>query len=66
MFAWLFGSETKAPIFLKFRSSKTFIIVTVASSIFTDSELATISRRTEAARRLTGFNSLRIWHRCTR
>lgn len=40
MFAWLFGSETKAPIFLNFRSSKTFIIVTVASSIFTDSELA--------------------------
>ncbi|CAK3756241.1 MFS-type transporter [Lecanosticta acicola] len=36
MFAWLFGSDTKAPIFLRIRSSKTFIILTVSSSIFTD------------------------------
>lgn len=36
MFAWIFGSHDKAPILLKFRSSKTFIIVTVASAVFTD------------------------------
>ena len=36
MLVWLIGSETKPPILLKFRSSKTFIIVTVATAIFTD------------------------------
>lgn len=33
---WLSGSATEPPILLKFRSSKTFIIVTVASAVFTD------------------------------
>ena len=36
MFVWLVGSSTKAPALLKFRSSKTFIIVTVSSAVFTD------------------------------
>ena len=36
MLIWLLGSETKPPILLQFRSSKTFIIVTVATAIFTD------------------------------
>ncbi|KAF2215897.1 hypothetical protein CERZMDRAFT_65285 [Cercospora zeae-maydis SCOH1-5] len=36
MLAWLYGSSTKPPIFLRFRSSKTFIIVVVASAVFTD------------------------------
>ena len=36
MFVWLLGSDTKPPILLAFRSSKTFIIVTVATAIFTD------------------------------
>ncbi|KAF7197772.1 putative MFS-type transporter C18.02 [Pseudocercospora fuligena] len=36
MFVWLFGSDDKPPIFLRFRSSKTFIIITVASAVFTD------------------------------
>lgn len=36
MFAWLTGSPTNPPYLLKLRSSKTFIIVTVATSIFTD------------------------------
>lgn len=36
MFAWLFGSGTTPPAFLKFRSSRTFIIITVASAVFTD------------------------------
>ncbi|KAM3425125.1 hypothetical protein BST61_g7088 [Cercospora zeina] len=33
---WLHGSSTKPPMFLRFRSSKTFIIVVVASAVFTD------------------------------
>lgn len=36
MFAWLFGSGTTPPAFLKFRSSRTFIIITVSSAVFTD------------------------------
>lgn len=36
MFVWLTGSSTTPPVLLKFRSSKTFITVTVASAIFTD------------------------------
>lgn len=36
MLTWLRGSDTKPPILLKFRSSKTFIISTVATAIFTD------------------------------
>ncbi|KAI5359278.1 Putative major facilitator superfamily, MFS transporter superfamily [Septoria linicola] len=36
MFTWLSGSDDKPPAFLKFRSSKTFIIVVVASAVFTD------------------------------
>lgn len=36
MFTWLFGSGDKPPIFLQFRSSKTFIIIVVASAVFTD------------------------------
>lgn len=36
MFTWLFGSGDKPPIFLHFRSSKTFIIIVVASAVFTD------------------------------
>jgi MFS family permease len=36
MFHWLTGSSTKPPILLKSRSSKTFIIVTVSTAIFTD------------------------------
>ncbi|KAF2169394.1 hypothetical protein M409DRAFT_20614 [Zasmidium cellare ATCC 36951] len=36
MFTWLFGSESSPPIFLKFRSSKTFIIVVVSTAVFTD------------------------------
>ena len=36
MFTWLTGSDTKPPLFLAFRSSKTFIITTVATAIFTD------------------------------
>ncbi|KAK5121300.1 hypothetical protein LTR85_005466 [Meristemomyces frigidus] len=36
MFAWLVGSASHPPLFLKTRSSKTFIIVTVATAIFTD------------------------------
>lgn len=36
MLAWLVGSASRPPIFLKFRSSKTFIIVTVATAVFTD------------------------------
>lgn len=36
MFAWLVGSDARAPVLLKFRSSKTFIIVTVSSAIFVD------------------------------
>ncbi|QIW97745.1 hypothetical protein AMS68_003263 [Peltaster fructicola] len=34
--AWLNGSLDKPPIFLKLRSSKTFIIITVSTAIFTD------------------------------
>ena len=36
MFAWLVGSDSRPPLLLKFRSSKTFIILTVATAIFTD------------------------------
>ncbi|KAK3713327.1 hypothetical protein LTR37_008519 [Vermiconidia calcicola] len=36
MFGWFSGSATRPPVLLKFRSSKTFIVVTVASAIFTD------------------------------
>ncbi|KAK5171036.1 uncharacterized protein LTR77_004180 [Saxophila tyrrhenica] len=36
MFRWLTGSSTSPPIFLKYRSSKTFIILTVSTAIFTD------------------------------
>ena len=35
-FSYLFGSSTQAPVLLNFRSSQTFIIVTVASAVFTD------------------------------
>ncbi|KAK5134708.1 hypothetical protein LTR08_006223 [Meristemomyces frigidus] len=36
MFAWLVGSDSRPPVLLEFRSSKTFIILTVATAIFTD------------------------------
>nr|POE59286.1 putative mfs-type transporter c18.02 [Quercus suber] len=36
MLTWLAGSDTKPPLFLKYRSSTTFIISTVALAIFTD------------------------------
>lgn len=36
MLSWVFGSASTPPIFLRFRSSKTFIIITVATAIFTD------------------------------
>jgi len=36
MFAWLWGSASSPPALLKLRSSKTFIIITVATAIFTD------------------------------
>ena len=36
MFAWLTGSATHPPVLLKFRSSSTFIILTVSTAIFTD------------------------------
>jgi MFS family permease len=36
MLTWLRGSDTKPPVLLKLRSSKTFIISTVATAIFTD------------------------------
>lgn len=36
MFARIFGSPTTPPFLLKYRSSKTFIILTVATAIFTD------------------------------
>ena len=36
MLTWLFGSDSTPPIFLEFRSSKTFIIIVVASAVFTD------------------------------
>ncbi|KAK3622327.1 hypothetical protein LTR56_018163 [Elasticomyces elasticus] len=36
MFAWLVGSDSRPPVFLKFRSSTTFIILTVATAVFTD------------------------------
>lgn len=36
MFTWLTGSNAHAPLFLRFRSSKTFIIITVATAVFTD------------------------------
>ncbi|KAK4626458.1 hypothetical protein CLAFUW4_04323 [Fulvia fulva] len=36
MFAWFWGSDTRPPVLLKLRSSKTFIIIVVASAIFTD------------------------------
>jgi MFS family permease len=36
MFNWFTGSAARPPLLLKFRSSKTFIILTVSSAIFTD------------------------------
>ncbi|KAK4555805.1 hypothetical protein LTR86_007025 [Recurvomyces mirabilis] len=36
MFAWLVGSDSRPPTLLKVRSSATFIIITVSTSIFTD------------------------------
>lgn len=36
MFAWLVGSASRPPVLLEFRSSSTFIIVTVSTAIFTD------------------------------
>ncbi|EGP87771.1 uncharacterized protein MYCGRDRAFT_40588 [Zymoseptoria tritici IPO323] len=36
MLAHLFGTPTQPPLFLAFRSSRTFIILTVASAVFTD------------------------------
>lgn len=36
MFAWFSGCATRPPVLLKFRSSKTFIILTVATAVFTD------------------------------
>lgn len=36
MFTWLFGSTAKPPFLLRLRSSKTFIIITVATAVFTD------------------------------
>nr|POF05916.1 putative mfs-type transporter c18.02 [Quercus suber] len=36
MLTWLTGSKTKPPVLLKFRSSTTFIVSTVAIAIFTD------------------------------
>lgn len=36
MYTWLFGSATRAPVLLQIRSSKAFIIATVATAIFTD------------------------------
>ncbi|GAB7364646.1 hypothetical protein MBLNU230_g5449t1 [Neophaeotheca triangularis] len=36
MLTWLTGSASQPPICLQFRSSKTFIVLTVASAVFTD------------------------------
>ena len=36
MFVWFHGSATEPPVLLEFRSSKTFILVTVTTAIFTD------------------------------
>lgn len=36
MFSWLWGSPSNPPVLLKFRSSKTFITITVSSAVFTD------------------------------
>ncbi|KAK3674180.1 hypothetical protein LTR78_006027 [Recurvomyces mirabilis] len=36
MLAWLVGSDSRPPALLKVRSSATFIIITVSTSIFTD------------------------------
>ncbi|KAI6837740.1 MFS general substrate transporter [Hortaea werneckii] len=36
MLGWLTGSSSRRPAFLKLRSSKTFIIVTVSTAVFTD------------------------------
>ncbi|GAM90798.1 hypothetical protein ANO11243_088430 [Dothideomycetidae sp. 11243] len=36
MFAWLNGTPTKAPAFLAFRSSKIFIVGSIAAAVFTD------------------------------
>ncbi|KAK3063631.1 hypothetical protein LTR53_018830, partial [Teratosphaeriaceae sp. CCFEE 6253] len=36
MFAWLVGSDARPPVLLAFRSSTTFIIITVATAVFTD------------------------------
>lgn len=42
MFTWFTGSDTKPPVFLGLRSSKAFIITTVALAVFTDVFLYTI------------------------
>lgn len=36
MFAWLSGSKSSPPILLNIRSSKTFIVFTVSTAVFTD------------------------------
>lgn len=36
MFTWLHGSSSQPPMLLGFRSSKTFIIITISTAIFTD------------------------------
>lgn len=36
MIDWLWGSATRRPVLLRFRSSKTFITITVSSAVFTD------------------------------
>lgn len=42
MFIWFTGSDTEPPVLLGLRSSKTFIITTVALAVFTDVFLYTI------------------------
>lgn len=36
MFAWLYGTSSRPPFLLPFRSSKTFILITISTAIFTD------------------------------
>lgn len=36
MFAWLHGTSSHPPFLLHFRSSKTFILITISTAIFTD------------------------------
>lgn len=35
MFAWLTGSAARPPVYLRLRSSKMFITITVATAVFT-------------------------------